>query len=248
MASIEYIEKRIAGKEKEIAKLEKKIARILKAKENNWENNPYYYDENDLKYAERDLTEAKDRLAKYMDDLEEANRKANSRNVTAIIEFLNQWKERTIAFYIESYDQYKEELAEYYKADKEYCKWFNSRARHEASNDERKARRQERMDAKKAFAKKWGWMMPYVEYNELDMEKLTRDINNEADRKYDFIIERTVAITGTITDATNIHVGMDGELNGYIIGEDGVAKVQTIGAGGWNIQRYHFRTLVHEMK
>lgn len=248
MASIEFIEKRIAGKEKEIAKLEKKIGRIIKAKESNWEINPYYYDELDLKYAERDLEDAKAKMEKYTADLEEATMKANSRNVTAIIEFLNYWKERTMEYYVESFDLYIEDRDAFYKIDKEYCNWFNSRARREASNEERNARMQERRDAKEAFTKKWGWMMQYADRNNLDMNKLTKDIDQEADRKYDFIIERTTAITGTITDASNIHIGIDGELNGYIVGENGTAKVQTIGAGGWNIQRYHFRTLVHEMK
>lgn len=67
----------------------------------------------------------------------------------------------------------------------------------------------------------------------------------EADRKYDFIIERTNAIAGKITDATALKVGSKGDLNGYIIGERGRAKVQTIGAGGYNIQCFHFRTLIN---
>ena len=66
--------------------------------------------------------------------------------------------------------------------------------------------------------------------------------------KYDDIINRTVKITGPITDASNLKVGGKGDLNGFIIGENGKAKVETIGAGGWNIQRWHLRTLVHQMK
>ena len=50
MASIEYIQKRIAGKEKEIEKLEKKLARIRVAEAGGWEtNNPYLYDDYDLR-------------------------------------------------------------------------------------------------------------------------------------------------------------------------------------------------------
>lgn len=94
MASIEYITKRIEGKAKEIAKLEKKIERIEKAQATNWEVNPYYYSEHDLKYATRDLDRAREALAQYQKDLEEAQHKANSRNIPAIIEFLENWKVR----------------------------------------------------------------------------------------------------------------------------------------------------------
>ena len=70
----------------------------------------------------------------------------------------------------------------------------------------------------------------------------------EADRKYDFIIERTNAIVGKITDAAGLTIGAKDDLNGFIIGDKGTAKVTTIGAGGYNIQCYHFRTLIREAK
>ena len=54
MATVEFIQKRIEGKEKEISKLEKKLERILKAESTNWEVNPYYYRESDKRWTERD--------------------------------------------------------------------------------------------------------------------------------------------------------------------------------------------------
>ena len=70
----------------------------------------------------------------------------------------------------------------------------------------------------------------------------------DANAKYDHLIEQVEEITGEITDARQLEIGDKGEINGYIIGKSGKASVQTIGAGGYNIQRFHFRTLVHEYK
>lgn len=247
MASVEFIQKRVTGKEKEVEKLEKKLARINKAKASNWENNPYYYDESDLKYTQRDLDEANKMLAKYRADLKEATEKANSRNVKVIVDFLEDWKVNTKKFYERMTVGYIEALEDWYRYEHEYCDWFNYQRRN-CTVEERKAKRVEYDERKKEFTSEWNWMMIYMEGKCLNEEKLDRDIKNEADRKYDFIIERTNAIVGTITDASNLYIGKDAELNGYIIGERGKAKVQTIGAGGWNIQRYHFRTLIHEMR
>ena len=94
------------------------------------------------------------------------------------------------------------------------------------------------------------WLNPYNGESTLEeaLKKLEKDLGKEWNRKYDFIIERTNAIVGTITDASNLKIGAKDDLNGYIIGTKGTAKVQTIGAGGYNIQCFHFRTLINEMK
>lgn len=57
---------------------------------------------------------------------------------------------------------------------------------------------------------------------------------------------RTKDITGDIIGWDNLYYS-NGALNGYVEGVDGTAKVETIIAGGWNIQRLHVRVLVHKI-
>ena len=245
--TIEFINKRIEGKEKEIAKLEKKMERILKAQASNWENNPYYYGESDLKWTSRDLEKAKKALDEYKEALVKETEKANSRNIAVIIEFLDAWKARVRQYYIDSLPKYIEAREEWYRIDREYSdKWHYMW--NEASKEEYKAFKDEHRRAEKNFYSAWNWLISYIEKNQINLEKLDKDLQKDADAKYDFIIERTNDIVGQITDASNLSIGAKGDLNGYIIGTKGKAKVQTIGAGGWNIQCYHFRTLINEMK
>lgn len=61
------------------------------------------------------------------------------------------------------------------------------------------------------------------------------------------LIRRTKEIVGEVTDWSNLNFAVDC-LNGYVIGTDGAAEVFTIRAGGYNIQRAHYRTLVKPRK
>lgn len=269
MASIDFIQKRIAGKEKEIDKLEKKLVRIRKAEASGWEDNPYYYSESDLRWALRDLEAAKQGLEKYRADLTAAQEKASSRNVPAILQFLEMWKRRCTEYYgdgLKAYFAEKQQVADLYHT-------YSSLPYGSPEYETGKAAYEE---AHKAFrCKVHGYYEPYTyenrwgktckserkyregEYEDLHpytlertyeeaMQRLAKDLNEEANRKYDFIIERTNAIVGEITDASGLKVGEKDDLNGYIIGTRGTAKVQTIGAGGYNIQCFHFRTLIHK--
>ena len=77
---------------------------------------------------------------------------------------------------------------------------------------------------------------------------MRKDIAKEKIAKYDDLLNRIINITGTITDASGLYVGLKGDINGVVEGDKGAAEVRTIGAGGYNIQCYHYRTLIKRLR
>lgn len=73
------------------------------------------------------------------------------------------------------------------------------------------------------------------------------DAQRIAEREAEFyvldIINRVTKKVGNITDYSNVYV-KGPAINGTIVGDRGVAHVETIVAGGYNIQRAHYRVLV----
>lgn len=65
------------------------------------------------------------------------------------------------------------------------------------------------------------------------------------------LTDRVTKITGPITSYAGLRLtqgnGGWAVLNGYVVGEDGKASVESILAGGYAIQRLHVRTLVKEI-
>lgn len=273
MATIAFITKRIDGKEKEVERLRKKIARIEEAEASGWEKNPYFYSDSDLRSARQDLDEAIKGLEKYRADLAAAEAAARSRNVPAILEFLEGWKQRNLEFYgkgLKEAFQERDAIRELRRSIQyggplqygddgyeEICEEIKAREKAYSVNLKGEwrtvtgqlANGRKVTTCEKVSDGKWEYVCHYMRSSyEESMERLQELLDREADRKYDFIIFRTANIVGEITDASYLHIGEKGDLNGYIIGTQGSANVQTIGAGGYNIQCFHFRTLINRRK
>ncbi len=93
----------------------------------------------------------------------------------------------------------------------------------------------------------------YADYEFIKTENEKIHSDNERDAKA-LILDlyyRVKDVTGEVTDWSGIHAtqGTGGftVLNGAVIGKEGRAKVESILAGGYNIQRLHVRVLVHEI-
>lgn len=267
MASIEFLQRRVDSKKAEIEKLQKKLDRIHKAEASGWKNNPYSYDEYDLKWTTKDLEVAKVALEGYEFKLSEEVEKAASRNVAGILQFLETWKKRCREYFKEGIRRYFEDREELHKltlryADADFGTEEYKQAREalvEAGDSLRNktngyydqvpyedAFGRTRYTSRKVREGEYERYKPYVQCINLEtaLERLEKDLTEEANRKYDFIINRTNRIVGQITDASNLSIGDNGELNGVIIGTRGKAHVKTVGAGGYNIQCFHFRTYI----
>lgn len=91
-----------------------------------------------------------------------------------------------------------------------------------------------------------------------DSEKLDKTLAQEKLNKYYDLCNRITKVVGEITDASHLSIGeQHGELNGIVYGTKGNAKVETIGAGGYNQdiivnekhgQCFHYRVLVNKVK
>lgn len=104
-----------------------------------------------------------------------------------------------------------------------------------------------------------GWTEYHKKYRGSDVQfkdKTDEQIHNSnvQDAKY-LILDlyyRVRKFTGDITDwsgirATSGACGMT-VLNGFVVGKEGRAEIESILAGGYNIQRLHIRVLVKELK
>lgn len=78
-------------------------------------------------------------------------------------------------------------------------------------------------------------------YNEEQMEKI---LEREKNIKRLKLINQVEKKAGTIIDAKRLYFGPNTGINGIIVGEIKTVKVETIYAGGYNIQCLHFRVLV----
>jgi DNA repair exonuclease SbcCD ATPase subunit len=77
-------------------------------------------------------------------------------------------------------------------------------------------------------------------------EEIRQESNKSAQNYVLDLLERVTKYVGEITDYSNLYLNGIA-INGIIEGTKGRVSLETILAGGWNIQRLHNRTIIHKL-
>lgn len=226
------IERHYAGAEKKKAIIEK----------NGWEMDRYLYRDGEHEDAYWTICEYENKIS----DAHSAEKKLKEAE-----QVVQNWQDK-LDRQLEVERKLQTEIPEAFREAKEYlvANWVTCDI---AERERIKALRAE-------IDKKWGddWRSAHKEYrdkvsysHEMAFQKTEEEFRKMEEREAEAwlldLYNRVYAITGKITDASGIRWG--GKcLDGYVVGENGKAVVETIGAGGYNIVRYHLRTLVKEYK
>ena len=199
--------------------------------------------------ASRDLALAKATLENNKAKLAKIDAFNKTEKIGVVWDFLQKWKEAAHNFYVKNVKRYEQLKQEYSAKREEY-----------RNSDEFKRR-------KAYYGDKWSAGWNYVEmrrweqryYEEIDPltlkiyrghgtyddAALNKALDKEVQNKYEDFIQRVMALAGNIEDASGLRVAGNGIINGTVIGDKATVNVRTILAGGYNIQKLHFRVLVH---
>lgn len=197
--------------------------------------NMYYTKKRELEDFTNTLNKYKNQL-KALDDLIE---------IPVLRQFLNNWKESAIEYYINLTDRYIEKRKE---INSKYVK--NGIVIREYS----KQYEEEMRELKEMFGNYVVQIVYY--YNRTKNEQIRKDIEKDAQSKYKKLVSRISDIVGEIKNCNSLKIAGNGEINGIIEGEKGKAKIETIIAGGYNEhiivnvkhgQCAHYRVLVREL-
>lgn len=240
----EQLKERIAKKEQEIAKTEKSFNKCLSESSEEEKSIILRFLETGDRSEYREYLKSQNRW--YGGDAwTKANDLYNSRN--CLIKYQKQLtdteaKENTLNEMPEVLKKFGNNLLERWDR---YDSWKQEQIKKDYENDSI-----EYHEKCYNLRKKWG--SGWRDFIYLTSEQIHKANVAAVDSLIINLINRTIEIAGKITDCSYLELNQDNQgysiINGIVIGEKGKAKVESIGAGGYNIQRYHIRVLLKEVK
>lgn len=232
--------KRISGCDNKLATLNKRILRLqatIDTKSSFVKSSSDTSMSDEVKWALIELSRAQDEIQRAYKELATVNEKRSTyahrlneiteRNskiihVPAIEEFLDTWKLNAYDFFVKEVDAVKpfvDSISSYTWSDKQ-------------------SKLKERFHG-------FTLELASIRNSSDRLSRLNSFLDREVDSKRLDFFSRCDGIVGNIIDASNLRVGDNGSINGVIIGDLGRAQIDTIFAGGYNVQRLHYRVLVN---
>lgn len=218
--------------ERHTTQMEKKLKVVL---DHGWDPEDRY-----CKHGTAEHNEAYWAICEYADkvqDIKNATKKLEDK-----IRILNNWKERLVAAEAKEH-KFLTEVPECMKVMMQelITQW-------DVYDMGRRAQLKESYRNKKSYD---DWMKhhSYADYQFMYMtdEQIHNENVRDAEASVMDLYNRVNAITGEVTDWEYLHWGGKA-INGEVHGKLGSVRVESILAGGYNIQRLHIRVLVHEIK
>jgi hypothetical protein len=188
-------------------------------------------------------------------------------SVLVIDQFLQEWKEKAFQYYKDLQKRYLIERKKEYEINFENLKiirrscWDDYTFGQSKYNDEQINQLLEKINSNNMIQreidnlkcdihyhmiKKWEQMIGKTNISIIqhDDQWIEKFLDREVEAKKQNLITRITKKAGNILDASGLYIANNGEINGLIKGDIKTVKVETITAGGYNIQCYHFRVLV----
>jgi|GEM_PF-2159804 hypothetical protein len=214
-----------------------------------------YYDH--AKFGYEIMQSKLDDMNKRLKALYEKKQKEDLKNNTTpqipvIEEFLENWKKSAREYYLQQVEALEKFDAEYSNNLDEVLKEleikYGKPAVLKMSADVKKELKDRKVDyTSRNMYIKTHFNSVTVELSQLGSEmneRLESLLSSEVNKKRADFYARCYNVVGDITDASSLHVGKNGSINGTIVGKLGKAVVETIMAGGYNVQVLHYRVLV----
>ncbi|AYP68166.1 hypothetical protein PQE75_gp034 [Bacillus phage vB_BcoS-136] len=204
----------------------------------------------DIKDAKLKLQDAEIILQNWKDKLQKELDKddfINNSIPKVIKDFLESWKEMAYDWHIKKHESFVDFKKDLFKREAEAIAEFGHLPRRE-----RWAKYEELgVDNIRKRLLSFGGAVVFEMNSIKDENKrlvyLNEVLEGEKRRKAIDLVRRINEVVGEIKDASRLQVNEKGNLDGIINGEKADAKIETIGAGGYNIQCFHYRTLVHKI-
>lgn len=208
----------------------------------------------DIKNNEKKLAELTEKLHTYQEQYRQEADRQDIPRIPALEDFLARWKveaadwyrQRVTAFlaFKQEVKTIKEQIAAKYESPYRYRK--------EIAEEEKAAgvdRQSYLRKVRNNYTQDVLAMAEVGKPGEKRFEdKLEEELTNEVNAKRLDLYYRCTGAVGVITDAKGLYVGNNGSLNGFVVGENGKAEIETILAGGYNIQCLHYRVLVKPIR